>query len=340
MVTSPSVSSAAAIHHDSLGVNVSGSPPNLTIAFASGAGVARTEIDAGSDTDAVVEMAAAARLRLYPMLGLPASHGSVADAAAMALFVTSFAQAYGPGGSFWAAHPELPYLPVENYEIGNEPDITPTAPQDGTSLHYANPAAYAHVYETARAALHLVDPTAHAVVGGLLDSDTITLTDAERYLAAIGPMDAVGFHPYLYDLSRIEQDTFLLRLWLNTHGHAKVPIDVNEFGAFGGVAGGIASWGSAVVTFTKWALCTPFLQVENVQPFWWGDVPGASGDPWYALFGDHGDETPLGSSYLHEVAALTTSGCPAPARVPATDAHKTHVRKRSSRHASRSKRRR
>ena len=93
----------------------------------------------------------------------------------MATFVTSFAQRYGRGGSFWAPHPELPYLPVESYEIGNEPDITPTTPADETSLHYADPAAYAPVYESARAALHQVDPAAQAVVGGMLDSGAIGL---------------------------------------------------------------------------------------------------------------------------------------------------------------------
>jgi hypothetical protein len=89
---------------------------------------------AGTNTDAVVELTAAARLRLYPMLGLPASHGAAADAAAMASFVSSFAQRYGAGGSFWAQHPDLPCLPVQSYEIGNEPDITPTQPAERSDL--------------------------------------------------------------------------------------------------------------------------------------------------------------------------------------------------------------
>jgi hypothetical protein len=291
-------------------------------------------VNSGTDTDAIVARAAQSNLRLYPMLGLDTTHGAAADATAMGQFVTSFARAYGRGGSFWTAHPELPYLPVESYEIGNEPDITPADPMDGTSLHYPNPADYASVYETARAALHRVDPAAQAVVGGMLDSDEITLSDAERYLAAIGTMDAVGFHPYVYSLSRIEADTLVLRLWLNLHHHSAVPLDVNEFGAFVGVGGGIASWGSAVAAYTVWALCTPFLQVQNVQPFWWGGVPGANGSPWYPLLGDQGVATPLGSDYLTEVAALTTKGCPPASRVrPAASRKRAtpgHARRRAS----------
>ena len=249
-VLSPgSALAATPISPDRLGVNFTGAPSDLATASAAGAGLARDQVIAGSNTDAIVGLTAAAHLRLYPMLGLPRSQGPAADASAMAAFVTSFAQRYGRGGSFWAQHPELPYLPVESYEIGNEPDITPTAPADSTSLHYADPAAYAEVYESARAALHQVDPAAQAVVGGMLDSGAIGLDQAEQYLAAIGPVDAVGYHPYLYDVTRMEQDTLALRQWLDGNGHAGVPLDINEFGAAAGVtarAGGLGGGGRAV----------------------------------------------------------------------------------------------
>src|SRR5581483_8751183 len=110
---------ATPLSPDSLGVNFTGSPPDLAAVSAAGAGLARDEVIAGSNIDAVVELTAAAHLRLYPMMGLPRSQGAAADATAMAAFVTSFAQRYGRGGTFWAQHPELPYLPVESYEIGN-----------------------------------------------------------------------------------------------------------------------------------------------------------------------------------------------------------------------------
>src|SRR5207302_4445652 len=134
-------------------------------------GLARMQVIQGGNADAAVALAAAAHLRYYPMMGLPGpTQEPAAAAGAMAQFVTSFAQRYGRGGAFWSEHPELPYLPVESYEIGNEPDITPTAPADQTSLHYPDPASYALVYQAARAALHGVDPAAQAVVGGMLDS--------------------------------------------------------------------------------------------------------------------------------------------------------------------------
>src|ERR1700759_4400690 len=156
----------APLSHERLGVNFTGAPPNLATASAAGVGLARDQVIAGPDTDRGVTLPPARPLGLYPMRALPRSQGPAADATAMAAFDSSFAQRYGRGGSFWSQHPELPYLPVESYEIGNEPDITPTTPADQTSLHYADPASFAQVYETARAALHQVDPTAQAVVGG------------------------------------------------------------------------------------------------------------------------------------------------------------------------------
>jgi hypothetical protein len=227
--------------------------------------------------------------------------------------VISFARRYGRNGSFWTEHPELPYLPVESYEIGNEPDITPTTPMDGTSLHYSNPADFALVYEAARRALHSIDPQARAVVGGLIDSGSVTLSDAERYLAPIGAVDAVGFHPYLYDVQAMKDDTQSLREWLNNHGHADVPLDISEFGVFRGITGDLSLWGTKLAKFASWALCSPSTNVEYVGVYWWGDVPGTTTDPWIPLLNEDGTETPLGTAYLDEVKTLTTQGCGPPA---------------------------
>jgi hypothetical protein len=313
---------AAPVADGAFGVNFDGSPPNLSAASAAGVGVARVEVIDGTNADALVGLTAAAGLRLHPMLGIPVSNGPAADAAQMAAYVSSFADAYGPGGTFWALHPQLPYLPVRSFEIGNEPNISPGEPADSVHLHYSDPASYALVYESARSALHAVDPSGQAVVGGVLDSGATPLSTAEQYLQAIGPMDAVGFHPYLYDLAAMERDTQALRTWLDAHGHQSVPLDIDEFGSGNGFSTDISSWGPQVAQFTAWAVCDPALHVEDVQPFWWGAVPGADTDFWYSLFSSELTPTPLGSAYLAEVATLTRSGCPIPP-VPKPSANPT-----------------
>jgi hypothetical protein len=279
------------------------------------------------NTDATVQLTATAHLRLYAVIGVQKSSDPTADANAMASFATSFVQRYGPGGSFWAQHPELPYLPVESYEIGNEPNQPPSNSNDGSWLRYGSPAGYALVYEAARTALHAVDPAATVVVGGMLDSGALPLAGTESYLAAIGPMDAVGFHPYRYDLTAMEQDTQALRQWLDANGHRGVPLDINEFGAADGVTPGIATWGPEAASFTQWALCTPGLGAEDVQPFYWGAIPSADTFPWYSMFTSELTITPLGSAYLGETSTLTSQGCPALPAAPVSHTHPAKPRR-------------
>jgi hypothetical protein len=330
---------AASIPQTSFGINFSGSPANLSLASTSGVGVSRYDFTVGSDMDSSVTLSVQAHLRPYAILMLPASHGAVADAAQMAVFVRAFALRYGPSGSFWAQNPSLPYLPVTSFEIGNEPNATPDPTLPPNWAQTEGPVGYALVYEAARNALHLVDPTGKAIVAGMLDSGMTGLAGALRYYAAIGPMDAVGFHPYNYFLSSMEADTSALRQWLSSHGHRTVPIDINEFDSMDAMSTNVSAWGRQIADFTQWALCTPGLGVENILPFWWGATPqaGQPSFPWYSLTDANGTATPFGTSYLNEVRRLTTTGCPAATTHPASVASR-HPRRHSRRTAHRAER--
>ncbi len=81
--------------------------------------------------------------------------------AAYAALMDALARRYGRGGSFWGDHRGLPYEPITDYEVWNEPNFgrlwCPTP----------DPAAYARLYIAARAAVHAVDPRALVLVGGL-----------------------------------------------------------------------------------------------------------------------------------------------------------------------------
>ena len=141
-------------------------------------------------------------------------------------------------------------------------------------------------------------------------------------------MDAVGYHPYLYDVTTMEKDTLALRQWLDANGHAGVPLDINEFGAAGRHTGrGLG--GRKVAEYTQWALCTPALHVENVQAFWWGGVPLADTDPWFSMVNSELSETSFGTAYLSEVATLTSQGCP-PRLRPAPPPQRRRRRPRKS----------
>lgn len=222
---------------------------------------------------------------------------------------------------------------------------------DETHLHWTNPSSYADVYEAARAALHAVDPSGVAVVGGLADTANgdVDLQQDERWLAALPPgsVEAVGFHPYPYVFevsdSLLESDTASLRSWMNVNGFAGVPIDVNEFGACQMTARAIdnsdcpanieqtsAAWGAAVAGYTRWALCTPSVGVENAQPFPWGAIPLTDLHVWLPLFSSEQVLTAFGKDYLDAATSLTTSGCspasPAADRANAANTESGHVR--------------
>ena len=99
---------AATISSSRIGVNIHGAPSNLAVAASAGLGIVRQPVAPGRDTDAQVELVAAAHLRLYATLLPPTTGSGAVDATTVAQFATSFAQRYGRGGTFWAQHPELP----------------------------------------------------------------------------------------------------------------------------------------------------------------------------------------------------------------------------------------
>jgi hypothetical protein len=357
-----SSASAAGLSSQSFGINISHNdmPADLANGWpgSTGVGVARREVIEYSNpswtstTDQLVSQLAQAGLRLAPDLGLPcpSSYSSQTDcpmsasesvssaANDMANYVTAFAQRYGPGGTFWKDNPGLPDLPVEQYEIGDEPNIPIQWIEDETHLHWgnsdgsANTADYAAVYEASRNALHNVGTCSgcEAVVGGLGDSgsDGVTLTQDEGILAAIprGTVDAVAFHPYTWqtndDFGAMESDVASLRQWMSSNGMASTPIEINEFdacsqappgnqGCYSNEVVSSSAWGAFTASYTTWALCTPGLNVQSVVPFIWGDTSDAPTE-FQTLVDSSGNLTPYGQAFRSTATALTTTGCPPP----------------------------
>jgi hypothetical protein len=327
---------AAAVSPEALGVNSEYGPNDLSLASSNGLGVIRTQINQGWNADAFFTWAAAAHLRLAPLLGLSQQLSPSAAATAMAQYITAFAQRYGPNGSFWAQNPQLPYLPAEDFEIGNEPNLPLQWVVDNTGVHWPDPSAYAQVYEAARTALHQVDPSGRAVVGGLADSASlgVDVQHDEEWLAALAPgqVDAVGYHPYTEDVSigLVRSDTETLRQWMDSHGMQSVPIEVNEIGWCDrqpqdtilnlGCVPSISSedLGPFVAGYTTWALCTPTLGVRSVLPEYWGDLATTDVNMVLPFVTSEGSLTPYGQDFLATAHSLTTLGCPPESTSPPT----------------------
>ncbi len=172
------------------------------------------------------------------------------------------------------------------------------------------------------------------MVGGLADSASdlgpgfaVNIQSDEEWLSALTPgtVEAVGFHPYTFDVSPalMQTDTEALRRWMDANGMSSAPIDVNEVGACDvtpetnpdlsctpAISFTSANWGTFASNFTEWALCTSALGVESVQPEYWGDTPTADKDDILEFVTGEGTLTPYGQAYLNEAQVLTTTGCP------------------------------
>jgi hypothetical protein len=182
--------------------------------------------------DQIATALATAGLRWLPVLDYTApwdqsipgqDHSPPRSDADYAAYAQAFAARYGPKGTFWSLHPDLPRLPVDTYEIWNEPDNgTFWTPQP-------NAAAYAELYAAARAAIDAVDPTARVIIGGLtrLPSFLPAMLAAAPDLR--GHIDGVGMHPYgtpAVTLARVQIARAALRLL----GLSSVPLYATEFG--------------------------------------------------------------------------------------------------------------
>ena len=123
-------------------------------------------------TDPLVAAAARAGIEVLPIVvGSPAwaaRHPELRNSppkgtATYAAFLKTLIAHYGPNGSFWSDHPDLPKQPIEAWQIWNEPDHT----------HYWSDQPYERDYvalgRAARAAIKQADPHAQVVMAGFAD---------------------------------------------------------------------------------------------------------------------------------------------------------------------------
>lgn len=130
--------------------------------------------------DVIVERAALAGIDVLPTvsgapiwavpsINVPAGGGSKAPAhlpvsgpaaSAWKSLLTQAVERYGPGGDFWALHPNLPVRPIRAWQIYNEPNFK-------YFVARPNPTEYGKLVKISHAAIKLADPGAQVVLAGL-----------------------------------------------------------------------------------------------------------------------------------------------------------------------------
>src|SRR4051794_9283552 len=82
-------------------------------------------------SDSVVGSAAARHIEVLPHIIIApvwnrtgdATFAPPADPALLGPYVQALVQRYGPNGSFWTENPQLPKIPIRNWQFWNEPEL-------------------------------------------------------------------------------------------------------------------------------------------------------------------------------------------------------------------------
>jgi hypothetical protein len=184
-----------------------------------------------AELDRVVGAAAQRGISVLPVIeytpswdeqqpGNPAS--SPKSLAPFAAFLTGLEKRYGPGGSFWSAHPSVAPVPIRMWQIWNEPHFTrywavqPFAP------------TYMKLLAAAHAALKAADPSAKVVLGGLADFSWQYLAQIYAIPGASRLFDVVAIHPYTARPQGVITILQRARAVMDQHGDASKPILATE----------------------------------------------------------------------------------------------------------------
>ena len=109
-----------------------------------------------------------------------------------AAFLTTLVGRYGPRGSLWAEHPELPARPIRAWQVWNEPNLTRYWTPPGRQTFARS---YVELLRAAHGAIGRADPGARVVLAGLPNESWIALRKIYK-AGGRGTFDAVALHPY------------------------------------------------------------------------------------------------------------------------------------------------
>ncbi len=166
-------------------------------AFVNGAGNVPTGF---AGTDQVVASAAAHGMSVLPtVIGAPFWDAGFRTGLGLApprdnrpygWYLMTLVGRYGPHGSFWRQHPELPRRPIRMWEVWNEPDLVqfwPIRPW---------PRSYVALLRTAHTAIRKADQGAKVVLAALPNDSWRLLLAIYRVPGARRLFDVVDVHAY------------------------------------------------------------------------------------------------------------------------------------------------
>ena len=204
-----------------------------------------------------------------------------ANVEAFRAFAFAAAQRYGASGSFWAAHPEIPRLPVTWWQLWNEAssskfwDATPMARE------------YIDLLRVFREGIKTGDPGAKILLAGLFPTPIAPNSiPFRRYLRALykggaKPLfDGAALHPYSTTPEGALWRVRAMRRLMSRYGDRRKPIWITEVGwATGGFPGpaAVSPEQQALYledTYRKLAAARKRLKIAGVVWFSFRDIAG------------------------------------------------------------------
>lgn len=137
-------------------------------------------------------------------------------------YVAALIARYGPSGSLWLEHPEVPKRPVRAWEIWNEPNLKDYF----TRQPFAKP--YAALLRAAYSAAKKADRNVTVLMASMAN---YSWRDLAKLLDVSGPrlrFDAAGAHPFSGRPSNALKIVRLNRDVLDKRGYSKVPLWLTE----------------------------------------------------------------------------------------------------------------
>ncbi len=200
-------------------------------------------------------------------------------------FLRALVERYGPAGTFWELHPELPNRPIRAWQIWNE--------ANDHRFAEASVRDYLRLLRGTAPAIRSVDPDARIVLGGLYSTPRIEpAMDATEFLSRLyghrgvkGLFDGVALHPYAFNPSLMAANITALRAVMRRHGDGHSDLYITEFGwgsqtrAEGGDGFEKGPMAQADYLERAWALLLANRRRWNLRAaFWftWQDIPAAT----------------------------------------------------------------
>jgi hypothetical protein len=184
-----------------------------------------------AETDRIVAMAATHGFTVLPTVTFapdwaarhPGNSNSPPEGTAnYANFIAACVRRYGPGGTFWTEHPELPVRPIRDWQVWNEPNQPVFNWSDQPFAR-----DYVALLRAARAAIKSVDPGAHIVLAGLVGTSWSAL--AKVYAAGGKALfDDVAIHPFTLEPTNVLKILAKVRAVMQRSGDARKPMFITE----------------------------------------------------------------------------------------------------------------